>query len=665
MQKINLAVSTENNMAGLDSVNQTDTTEESTVTPQVTPAAAPKGGRYSLPTVKGTVGLDSGILEQMQNIIAQKEAKQNSFGEALRDVMAYDVGYRGDLNKGLRERAAEKEGNAADIFNMKSQIAQYKAAQQKQANFEARRAKMLNMGPGAGQGQQGAQVGGMYLPDHIKLAIADAPTEEAANKIFNEFAIKYNTNSTMFTPTVPVVAIGPDGQPYRKIVSVDEYRRNQHLYEDTPETQKAVTTPGAGTTPATAPAAAPTTGAQPPVSVRNNNPGNLVDPKTGQFRVFDTPEEGEAALDADVEAKLSNNSPAYKQRFGDKPVTPATLAETWSPAQAAGNSQASTTNYSAAIAKELGIGLNDTIPNTPEAIEAVKRAITRFEAGTGSGTVNAPAAAPAAATPTAAPVTPTRRPTPGALEKEEQVRQTYKEKLATGSAEDIIAQQKTFSQQTEPKSVAERITSSERVIDVVKKHPNAVGMLTSPGIMNALATIARDGLNTPSGAVGIRTIEDALTVAMPGSSRQVIEARREIAQNLARNALEASKLSQGQGTVSDFERTMFEKIAGSLSDTPEMLIKRQEMLLHRARLDKELGIMYRQSGKKGNPKDYAEFMDRPDVQAKIDKYEEQLRTTLASEIKLSGKKTQSKVPTFEDAEKERRYQEWKSQQSKG
>jgi hypothetical protein len=436
------------------------------------------------------------------------------------------------------------------------------------------------------------------------------------------------------------------------------------LYEDTAQTQKAITTAtGGASTPSTTPAAAPTGGTQPPVSVRNNNPGNLVDPKTGKIRTFDTPEEGEAALDADVDAKLSNNSPAYKQRFGEQPVTPSRLAETWAPANAAGNSAESTTNYSAAIAKELGIGTNDTIPNTPEAIEAVKRAITRFEAGTPAAapvTTAAPITTTTTATPTAAP---TRRPTPGQLEKEEEVTQTYKKGLADADVADIKKQQDTFSQQTEPKSVAERITSSERVINVVKKHPNAVGLLTTPGVMNGLATVIRDGLNTPSGAVGVRTIEDALTVTMPGSSKEIIQARKEIAQNLARNALEASKLSQGQGTVSDFERTMFEKIAGSLSDTPEMLVKRQEMLLHRARLDKELGAMFRQSGTPGKPKDYPAFIARPDVQAKIDKYEEQLRTTLASEIKLSGKKAESKVPSFKDAEKERRYQEWKSQQN--
>ena len=654
-------------MAGLTVLNQNDNTEpentsEVTSTTEAQPVVKPIAakGRFATATPSGDVALAPGILENMQRVLEEKEARKNSLAEGIKDVSAWFPGYRGNTAQSLATRAKTREDEIGDIFQMRNQIAQMKAAQQKQANFEARRANQLGMG--SGTGQQGAQSGGMYMPDHVKVALANAPTQEAYDKIFNEFAVKYNTNSTMFTPTVPVVAIGPDGQPYRKTVSVDEYRRNQHLYEDTPQTQKAITTAG-GAAPTTAPAAAPASGAQPPVSVRNNNPGNLVDPKTGKIRTFDTPEEGEAALDADVEGKLSGKSESYKQRFGEQSVTPSRLAETWAPAAAPGNSAESTTNYSAAIAKELGIGPNDTIPNTPEAIEAVKRAITRFEAG-------APAAAPVTTaapttTTTAAPTAaPTRRPTPGQLEKEEEVTQTYRKGLADADVADIKKQQETFSQQTEAKSVAERITSSERVINVVKKHPNAVGLLTSPGLMNALATVVRDGMNTPSGAIGIKPIEDALTVAMPGSSKAIIEARREIAQNLARNALEASKLSQGQGTVSDFERTMFEKIAGSLSDTPEMLVKRQEMLLHRARLDKELGVMFRQSSAPGKPKDYAAFIARPDVQAKIDKYEEQLRTTLASEIKLSGKKAESKVPSFKDAEKERRYQEWKSQQNK-
>jgi len=157
------------------------------------------------------------------------------------------------------------------------------------------------------------------------------------------------------------------------------------------------------------------------------------------------------------------------------------------------------------------------------------------------------------ATPTA-PLGP--RPTPSQLEQETKTAQTYREGIAKGYAENVIKDEIAFRNTTEPKSVIERKTSAERVIDLVQSNPNAVGILTKPGIVNALTTIARDGLNTPSGAIGIKTIEDALVLTMPGTSQKTVNARKEIAQNLAKGALEASKLSQGQGSVSDFERSM-------------------------------------------------------------------------------------------------------------
>jgi hypothetical protein len=210
------------------------------------------------------------------------------------------------------------------------------------------------------------------------------------------------------------------------------------------------------------------------------------------------------------------------------------------------------------------------------------------------------------------------------------IQEEFQKALVTGTAENIILDEKAFRATTEPKSVAERKTSAERVVQLVRENPKSVGILAAPGIPNALATIVRDGLNTPSGAVGVKTIEEALIKTMPGTSQKMINARNEIAQNLARGALEASKLSQGQGSVSDFERTMFEKIAGSLADTPELLIKRQQMLISRANLDQQLGRMYRASRTGGGATDYEKFMSRPDVEKLIDSYEENLRGILGS-----------------------------------
>ena len=44
------------------------------------------------------------------------------------------------------------------------------------------------------------------------------------------------------------------------------------------------------------------------LGIQNNNPGNLRDPRTGEFQVFKTPEEGHTALLKDIEYKKSGQS---------------------------------------------------------------------------------------------------------------------------------------------------------------------------------------------------------------------------------------------------------------------------------------------------------------------------------------------------------------------
>jgi hypothetical protein len=254
------------------------------------------------------------------------------------------------------------------------------------------------------------------------------------------------------------------------------------------------------------------------------------------------------------------------------------------------------------------------------------------------------------------PTQPVQRKSMGELETEK----TYRTELAQGAAKNAIEAEKEFRKTTEAKSVAERKTSAERVITLVKQYPQATGVLAKEGISNALLTIARDGINTPSGAIGVRAIEDALVLTMPGTSQSIINARKEIAQNLARAALETSKLSQGQGAVSDYERSLFERVSGSLADTPELLIKRQQMLVARADLDQKLGNMYRLSKVAGKPTDYEAFTTRTDVVNLIDKYENQLRDILGSEARV-GKQSAPAIPKY-DAQKEARYQQWKNSQ---
>jgi hypothetical protein len=258
-------------MSALDTLNQKETTQTE-FAPQVK-ATQPKG-KYSIPTPTGAVSLDPSILESMQDIIAQKEAKKTSFMEGLKDVMAYDVGYKGDLNKSLRERAAEREGNVADIFQMKTQLAQHKAAQDAQKRFEAMKNKSLGLdveetAPGTGTTSGTQTTGGMIMPpksDPTYTALQNAKTEEEWKKIYNKWAeetSKIRTGYEYSTALDAVTKFPIDG----KMVDMT-LRQAKKIAENNPALKQyienlmsgnqapvATTTPGAVTTPVVTPSA--------------------------------------------------------------------------------------------------------------------------------------------------------------------------------------------------------------------------------------------------------------------------------------------------------------------------------------------------------------------------------------------------------------------------
>ena len=110
---------------------------------------------------------------------------------------------------------------------------------------------------------------------------------------------------------------------------------------------------------------------------KNHNPLNVVDIKTGKRKQFNSLEEGQSAGMEDLKLKLDNKSNSYKAKFGNAPVTPQTLAGTWSPPVATGNTKESTDNYSKYIAKRLNIKTTDTI--NPNDIAIVYQAMAEFE----------------------------------------------------------------------------------------------------------------------------------------------------------------------------------------------------------------------------------------------------------------------------------------------
>ncbi len=121
------------------------------------------------------------------------------------------------------------------------------------------------------------------------------------------------------------------------------------------------------------------TGGTAPLSVRNNNPGNLRDPSTGQFRVFDTPEAGASAMQADLTTKIKGNSPAMEAKLGKNySPTLSNLITVYAPPQDKNNTKA----YIDSVSKDTGFSPDHVL--TTSDIPKLQAAMTKVEAG-GSG----------------------------------------------------------------------------------------------------------------------------------------------------------------------------------------------------------------------------------------------------------------------------------------
>jgi hypothetical protein len=98
-----------------------------------------------------------------------------------------------------------------------------------------------------------------------------------------------------------------------------------------------------------------------------NNVGNLTDPKTGQFRSFATPEEGRAALEADLRGKASKGL-----------ITVSDIITRYAPP-----SENNTGAYISAVAKALGVGPNDRLDmSNPTIMQKFTDAIIKQEGNT-------------------------------------------------------------------------------------------------------------------------------------------------------------------------------------------------------------------------------------------------------------------------------------------
>jgi hypothetical protein len=578
-------------MAGLDNIKSFDD-GGSTGTEGAISYTAPKAtGLSDKIAISPTQTED--ILANMQKYIDERESPFAKFASGLSAGMATA---RGPAALAIYQRQKQEEDK--QTMDYRQQMAAYKAANE-QAKINA--SKYASMTPGvsgvAGAGKGGTtDASGVFIPDS-QLALeatlgTDAERLQARAKFLNTKTtetIKADLNPASLDRK-PTVIMNPNTKkPEVRDINRFEYEqlKKNGLIVDASSYYEAP----AGKLPGTMTGTVAGAEAAQPLSVRNNNPGNLKDPKTGELRTFATPQEGQKALEDDVQGKLSGQSPALKQRYGDTGgfVSPAMLAEAWSPSTAQGNTPESTINYGKYIAAKLGIDPTAQIPSTPEARAAVAQGIKEFESGqTKSGQI---AGAPSVQ------VASTSMPDVANILAQRKASETEQTAAAEARGKSGEAMRTAFEADTDPGTLDDSYATSRRIQDIVKKDPTLSGVINQPGVAAAVAGVVQKGI----GNFGVADLENAIFKSLPTTTQKSLGERSELISYLAKIELQTAKLIKGQGQITEGEREILQRASSSISDPAELIYKKAKVIERVTKMNEELSKIY------GTGEDFTDF----------------------------------------------------------
>lgn len=573
-------------MSGLSYFDQGSQADDEQETPVSVPAKPSAGkGTYALPTIAGNVNVNQGVLSAMEQMYVDKLNQQQGFMEAMKDAAAWWSGGVEGPSAALSRREKDREAQAANLFQLQTQIAQYKAAQES-AKKQAQNYRTLLGGgePTAGAPAEGGA--GSDIPQNVRgemSRLLDAGDVAGADKVYKDWfktnvteTVKFLNNAASYKADVEM--IDPRTGEYTIVNAIDAKR----LYDS-----------GAGR-----PTGRTTGGAAP----------------TGELTTAD-----KAIPPAPV-----TTAPA---------PAPAPAAPAPAPAAAPKNytfDELSPDQLATLQAKAKSMGLQGDVASRPDAAELFnKQPLDKRKAIFGSLQPEPAAAAPAAP---AAPVKP--------KESIAQARLRLKtEEQERGEEIKIVAKEyETF--RSDVKSAPIKETTASEAITLLTRDPTIAGILQKPGVGAALGTLVKTGISAPGGhSIGIKEIDEVLFKGQKNVTPEQIRARDRLRTLFNTNSLLAASIMKGQGQITEFERQLLERMVGSLDSTPENLVKIQKVLQARAKLDMSLGEKFNKSGLT-----YNKFTSSPEYMNSVRDYHKQIKDIEDEDVRKALPRSQGQAP---------------------
>lgn len=153
------------------------------------------------------------------------------------------------------------------------------------------------------------------------------------------------------------------------------------------------------------------------------------------------------------------------------------------------------------------------------------------------------------------------------------------------------------------------------------------GVFERKGLWPQIGKLIETGVGTPGFTIGIPAIREVMTNA--GLPQQLIDQSQYALSLMANIQLQISRLGEGQGAVSDFERSLFGQAGITIKDNPQTILAKLDLLRARAEFDRQVAKEVRKY--KGNIDD---FKGGADYERMVQEYEDKLSGIVQN--RLSG-----------------------------
>jgi hypothetical protein len=175
------------------------------------------------------------------------------------------------------------------------------------------------------------------------------------------------------------------------------------------------------------------------------------------------------------------------------------------------------------------------------------------------------------------------------------------------------------------KAAREMFNAAQRLQKATTESPMVFGLLQSPTIGNAILSLIDEGIQAGNTTIRLGGLQSAILKSIPGVTKNDITNLERAYSALAEIELKYTQLYlKGQGQVTEGERLIVRKLAGTEKNTPEFLNTQAKLIQMRSQYDIDVIDTFRRLKDQNPDMTWTQFQRGPAYRAMEDDFNKQI-----------------------------------------